>query len=89
MDLMWSFPRPDPDADDLVAAGADLRPETLVAAYAAGYAPNKGESITKKDIKKYWKSLKLKNLMLITINEDELLNCWKRKYKTYKGSVFN
>lgn len=39
MDLMWSFPRPDPDADDLVAAGADLRPETLVAAYAAGYFP--------------------------------------------------
>lgn len=39
MDLTWSFPRPPDDADDLVAAGADLQPETLVAAYASGYFP--------------------------------------------------
>ena len=32
-------PRPDPDADDLVAFGADLAPQTLIAAYAAGYFP--------------------------------------------------
>ena len=39
MEATWSFPRPDPDADDLVAVGADLAPQTLVAAYAAGYFP--------------------------------------------------
>ena len=39
MDTTWSFPRPHDDADDLVAAGADLQPATLVAAYASGYFP--------------------------------------------------
>ena len=39
MEATWSFPRPDPDADDLVAFGADLAPQTLIAAYAAGYFP--------------------------------------------------
>ncbi|MEZ5381463.1 MAG: leucyl/phenylalanyl-tRNA--protein transferase [Microthrixaceae bacterium] len=35
----WSFPRPADDADDLVAVGADLAPETLLGAYAGGYFP--------------------------------------------------
>ncbi len=39
MEATWSFPRPDPDADDLVAVGADLAPQTLIAAYATGYFP--------------------------------------------------
>ena len=39
MEATWSFPRPDSDADDLVAIGADLAPRTLISAYAAGYFP--------------------------------------------------
>lgn len=35
----WQFQPPPDDADDLVAVGADLAPETVLAAYRAGYFP--------------------------------------------------
>lgn len=35
----WQFQPPPDDAEDLVAVGADLAPETVVAAYRAGYFP--------------------------------------------------
>ena len=36
---MWEFPRPPDDADDVIAVGADLAPQTVLAAYRAGLFP--------------------------------------------------
>jgi leucyl/phenylalanyl-tRNA--protein transferase len=39
----WSFPRPAPGDEDLVAYGADLEPGTLLAAYRAGLFPMRAD----------------------------------------------